>query len=258
MSYNNVLIEINDKIGKVIINRSDKMNALTIETIQEIGAAVNECITQNVAGIIITGMGEKAFAAGADIAEFADFNSSQAKEMSRKGHEVFNFIENSTTPVIAAVNGFALGGGCELAMACHFRIASENAKMGLPELSLGVIPGYGGTQRLPKLIGKGKAIQYTLTGDMLAAQEALTVGLVNEVVPQEELIGRCEAIINKISKKGLLAVQKALRCIQTFDVPRKDGFKQEIEAFGNSFETADFKEGTRAFMEKRSADFKGR
>ena len=258
MSFNNVLLEVKNQMGYVIINRPDKLNALNIETIQEIKLAIEECRSHQVAGIIITGSGEKAFAAGADIQEFADFTGEQAKEMSQKGHDVFDSIENSSTPIIAAVNGFALGGGCELAMSCHFRIASENAILGLPELGLGVIPGYGGTQRLPKLIGKSRAIQYTLTSDKINSADALRYGLVNEVVPIGDLIGRCEQIIQKIARKGPLAVQKTLQCINTFDDAKENGFAHEINAFGESFETEDFKEGTAAFLEKRHPNFTGK
>ena len=208
--------------------------------------------------IILTGSGEKAFVAGADISEFAHFSEFQGGKLAKKGQKLlFNFVENLSTPVIAAVNGFALGGGLELAMACHFRIASDNAKMGLPEVSLGVIPGYGGTQRLPQLIGKGRAMELIMTAGMIDAQQALSYGLVNHVTTQEELLPFCEKIAGKISRNSSVAISAAIRAINACFEDGVDGFDVEIEEFGNCFGTEDFTEGTTAFLQKRKADFPG-
>ena len=207
--------------------------------------------------ILITGAGEKAFVAGADISEFADFSVEEGAHLAQKGQELlFDFVENLKTPVIAAVNGFALGGGLELAMACHFRIASENAKMGLPEVSLGVIPGYGGTQRLPQLVGKGRAMEMIMTASMIDAQTALNYGLVNHVVPQEELIAFAKNMAAKIMKNSPKAIATAIESINSNFKDGTNGFEVEIENFGKCFGTDDFKEGTTAFLEKRKADFK--
>jgi enoyl-CoA hydratase len=208
--------------------------------------------------IILTGSGEKAFVAGADISEFAHFSESEGADLALQGQTgLFDLIENLSTPVIAAVNGFALGGGLELAMSCHFRVASENAKMGLPEVTLGVIPGYGGTQRLPQLVGKGKAMEMILTAGMLNAEEAKTYGLVNYVLSQETLLDFCKEMGQKISKNSPVAIGYAIKAINANFKEGVNGFKTEIEAFGKCFATADFKEGTTAFLEKRKPDFKG-
>jgi len=208
--------------------------------------------------IILTGCGEKAFVAGADISEFAHFSESEGADLALQGQTgLFDLIENLSTPVIAAINGFALGGGLELAMACHFRVASENAKMGLPEVTLGVIPGYGGTQRLPQLIGKGKAMEMILTAGMLNAEDAKSYGLVNYVLPQESLLDFCKEMGQKIIKNSPVAIGYAIKAINANYKEGVDGFKTEIEAFGKCFATADFKEGTTAFLEKRKPDFKG-
>ncbi len=259
MKYKNILISENEKIATISINRPKKLNALNIETIQELHEAIKVCDeNKNVRAIIITGVGDKAFVAGADISEFADFSVKQGTKLASDGQNtLFNFIENLNTPVIAAVNGFALGGGLELAMACHFRLASENAKMGLPEVSLGVIPGYGGTQRLPQLIGKGRAMEIIMTAGMISADKALTYGLVNQVVPLEDLIPTCEKIASKISNNSPTAISYAIKAINAGFNDDKDGYNSEIEAFGACFGTKDFKEGTSAFMEKRKANFKG-
>ena len=208
--------------------------------------------------IILTGSGEKAFVAGADISEFAHFSESEGADLALQGQTgLFDLIENLSTPVIAAVNGFALGGGLELAMSCHFRVASENAKMGLPEVTLGVIPGYGGTQRLPQLVGKGKAMEMILTAGMLNAEEAKTYGLVNYVLPQETLLDFCKEMGQKISKNSPVAIGYAIKAINANFKEGVNCYKTEIEAFGKCFATADFKEGTTAFLEKRKPDFKG-
>jgi enoyl-CoA hydratase len=255
MNYNNILIDTNDKIARVTINRPEKLNALNKTTIQELHDAFKVLNSnQNIKVIILTGSGNKAFVAGADISEFANFDSSQGAELAQKGQELlFDFIENLDTPVIAAVNGFALGGGLELAMACHFRVASENAKMGLPEVSLGVIPGYGGTQRLPQLIGKGKAMEMIMSASMITALEAKNYGLVNYDVPQEELLALCEKLASKISRNSSSAIQAAIKSVNAST--NKNGFQVEINQFGSCFGTDDFIEGTDAFLEKRKPNF---
>ena len=254
--YENILVGKEQGICTITINRENKLNALNIQTLQEIKAAVTEANSdKSISGIIITGMGSKAFAAGADISEFVNFTPKQGNNMSAEGHEVMNTIESSGKPVIAAVNGFALGGGCELAMSCHMRIASENAKFGQPEVNLGVPPGYGGTQRLIQLIGKGKATELLLTGDAIGANEAHEYGLVNEVLPIEDLLPRCQEILTKIAGKSPSAIAKVIRCINAHFAEGKDGYLTEIEEFGHAFGTKDFKEGTDAFLNKRKASF---
>ena len=208
--------------------------------------------------IIITGSGDKAFVAGADISEFANFDVDNGGKLAAKGQELlFDFVENLATPVIAAVNGFALGGGLELAMACHFRLASDNAKMGLPEVSLGVIPGYGGTQRLPQLVGKGRAMEMIMTAGMIDANTAKDYGLVNHITTQEELIPLAQKIASKIMRNSSVAISKAIKAVNANYKDGKDGYKEEIKQFGKCFGTNDFKEGTTAFLEKRKADFPG-
>lgn len=254
--YENILVGKEQGICTITINRENKLNALNIQTLQEIKAAVTEANSdKSIGGIIITGMGSKAFAAGADISEFVNFTPKQGNNMSAEGHEVMNTIESSGKPVIAAVNGFALGGGCELAMACHMRIASENAKFGQPEVNLGVPPGYGGTQRLIQLIGKGKATELLLTGDAIGANEAHEYGLVNEVLPIEDLLPRCQQILTKIAGKSPSAIAKVIKCINAHFAKGTDGYLTEIEEFGHAFGTKDFKEGTDAFLNKRKASF---
>ncbi len=257
VQYNQITTEMDNGILVITINRENKLNALNIETLQEIKKAVrigNQ--NEEVIGMILTGKGEKAFAAGADISEFASFNVDQSTRMSADGHDVMNSIEEGTKLVIAAVNGFALGGGCELAMACHLRIASKNAKFGQPEVNLGVPPGYGGTQRLVQLIGKGRALEMLLTGDAIDAQKALQFGLVNDVVEQEELLNRCKEIITKIGTKSPSAVHKIIKCVTDFYRPNVNGMQREIYEFGSAFDTPDFTEGTTAFLEKRKPNFK--
>ena len=259
MNYKNIYTEYSEGLTKIFINRPSKLNALNKETINELSTLfkqVEEDVNTKV--IIITGEGTKAFIAGADISEFADFNQEQGKELSAEGHSLlFDLVENLSTPVIAAINGFALGGGLELAMSAHFRVASENAKMGLPETSLGVIPGYGGTQRLTKLVGKGKAMEMVMTAGMMTSTEAEKYGLVNYVVAQEELIPFCEKLASKIMRNSPIAISSAIKAINASTDNNVDGFKTEIEEFGACFATADFKEGTTAFLEKRKAEFKG-
>ena len=258
--YKNILLEQDNDISIITINRPNKLNALNRETIQELHDAfkmADEDLSTKV--VIITGSGEKAFVAGADISEFANFKVKEGKNLAAKGQELlFDFIENLSTPVIAAVNGFALGGGLELAMACHFRVASDNAKMGLPEVSLGVIPGYGGTQRLPNLIGKGRAMEMIMTAGMIDANQALAYGLVNHVTSQNNLLPLCEKIALKISRNSSVAISAAIRAINANYKDGINGFEVEINEFGNCFGTQDFVEGTTAFLEKRKADFPGK
>ena len=257
MSYNNLIIEQEGEIATITIDRPSKLNALNKETLSELHDAFAAADSdENTRVIILTGGGEKAFVAGADISEFADFNVKQGAGLAKKGQElVFDFIENLSTPVIAAINGFALGGGLELAMACHFRIASDNAKMGLPEVSLGVIPGYGGTQRLPQLVGKGKAMEMIMTARMINADEALKVGLVNYTVSSEELLPLADKLANKIIQNSPLAITSAIKAINAGFKEGVNGYAKEIKQFGKCFGTDDFTEGTTAFLEKRKADF---
>ncbi len=259
MKYNTILVDLQAPIATITINRPSKLNALNLETIQELHKAFKTCNdSKKIKVIILTGSGEKAFVAGADISEFANFSVKQGKALSKKGQKsIFDFIENLSTPVIAAVNGFALGGGLELAMACHFRVASDNAKMGLPEVSLGVIPGYGGTQRLPQLIGKGRAFELIVTAGMIDAQKALNYGLVNHVVTQDELIPLCEKIAGRIANNSSVAIGYAIKAVNAGFNHDSNGYATEIQAFGSCFGTSDFKEGTTAFLEKRKANFKG-
>jgi len=257
MAYKNILVSENDGITTITINRPKKLNALNKETIQELHKAFADADSDEVTRIIfLTGSGEKAFVAGADISEFADFDVAQGANLSKKGQEIlFDFIENLNIPVIALINGFALGGGLELAMACHFRIASDNAKMGLPEVSLGVIPGYGGTQRLPQLVGKGKAMEMILTAGMISAKDALQNGLVNYVVSQEELLPLAEKLANKILRNSPLAIAAAIKAVNANFEDGVNGYQVEIAQFGHCFGTEDFIEGTSAFLEKRNANF---
>ncbi len=254
-----ILSEVKAGVLIITINRPDKLNALNKQTIEELHETLVEAENvDDIKAVIITGAGQKAFVAGADIAEFANFSVEQGKQLSSIGHfKIFNFIENYSKPIIAAVNGFALGGGLELAMACHMRVVSDNAKMGLPEVSLGVIPGYGGTQRLGQLVGKGKAFEMIVTADMINAQDAYKWGLANYVTTQEELINKCFEITNKIASKSPTAVRTAIKVINAGYNSSLNGFEVEIEEFGKSFGTADFREGVDAFLEKRKANFKG-
>ena len=258
MNYENILVSLNEKIATVTINRPKKLNALNKVTIEELHKAFKSLDEDNsIKVILLTGSGEKAFVAGADISEFAHFSQEEGEKLAGKGQELlFDFIENLSKPVIALVNGFALGGGLELAMSCHFRIASDNARMGLPETSLGVIPGYGGTQRLPQLIGKGKAMELIMTASMISADEALQYGLVNYVVGIEELIPLGEKLASKTLRNSPIAIGKAIQSVNAGYKDGVDGFATEIRQFGSCFATEDFKEGTTAFLEKRKADFK--
>lgn len=257
MDYTNILVSQNESIQWITINRPTQLNALNKQTIQELHDAISTANKDNSVRVIaLTGAGEKAFVAGADIKEFADFSPEEGKNLAKEGQEkLFDLIENSRKPVIAAINGFALGGGLELAMASHIRVASENAKMGLPEVSLGVIPGYGGTQRLTQLLGKGKANEMIFTAGMIAAEEALAWGLVNSVCSQEELVATVEKIGFKIAQNSPLAISSAIRAVNASTTANLNGFVTEIEEFGNCFGTKDFVEGTTAFLEKRKPTF---
>ncbi|KOS07171.1 enoyl-CoA hydratase [Flavobacterium akiainvivens] len=258
MAYENITATAEDNIGVITINRPTKLNALNRATITELHDAIKAYDANTyVKAIIITGTGEKAFVAGADIAEFANFSVEEGEKLAALGQTLlFDLVQNLGTPVIAAVNGFALGGGLELAMACHFRVASDNAKMGLPEVSLGVIPGYGGTQRLPQLIGKGRAFEMIMTAGMVGAEDAKAWGLVNHVVPQAELLDFTKGIAAKIIKNSPVAISKAIKAVNAgYTI---DGYNEEIRGFGEAFGTEDFKEGTTAFLEKRKAEFPGK
>jgi enoyl-CoA hydratase len=256
----NILIEKQDNIAVITINRPTKLNALNKETIQELHDGFKTLSEdKSVKAIIITGSGEKAFVAGADISEFTNFSVEEGGKLAAEGQALlFDFVQNLNTPVIAAVNGFALGGGLELAMSCHFRVASDNAKMGLPEVTLGVIPGYGGTQRLAQLVGKGRAMEMIMTAGMIDAETAKSYGLVNHVVSQAELLDFTKTIAAKIAKNSSVAIAKAIQAINANYIDGVNGYQVEIENFGASFGTEDFKEGTTAFLEKRKAEFPGR
>jgi enoyl-CoA hydratase len=259
MTFENILVDTANKLATITINRPKKLNALNSATIKELGTAFETLEDDvNVNAIIITGNGEKAFVAGADISEFANFSVEEGSRLAKLGQEsLFDLVENLSTPVVAAINGFALGGGLELAMACHFRIASDNAKMGLPEVSLGVIPGYGGTQRLPQLVGKGKAMELIMTAGMISADDAKQCGLVNHVVTQEELLPLAEKLTSKIMRNSSVAISAAIRAINDNFKDGINGFETEIAEFGDCFGTEDFKEGTTAFLEKRKPNFPG-
>ncbi len=257
-SYKNILVAQEGAVRTITINRPDKLNALNQLTMEELHAAfvdIND--EKDLRGVIITGAGEKAFVAGADIKEFSEVNGLNGRKFAEKGQEVFGLIESCSKPVIAAVNGFALGGGCELAMACHMRIASENAKFGQPEINLGIIPGYGGTQRLTQLVGKGKAIELMLTGDLIPASEAFTLGLVNYVVPQDQLMEKVNALMGKILEKAPLAAGMIIDCVNATFSSEENGYQTEANSFASCCGTQDFIEGTTAFLEKRKPVFKG-
>ena len=260
MEFKNLLWEITDNILLLTINRADKLNALNGETILEIQAAFTEAKkTAGLKGIIVTGAGEKAFVAGADISEFHALDMQQAKALAQRGHDIFFLIEHMQIPVIAVVNGFALGGGCELSMACHMRVATANAKFGQPEVNLGIIAGYGGTQRLIQYIGKSKALELHLTADMIDAQTALNLGLLNYIeADKTTALEKAKTIINKIATKGPVAVAKVIECTNAYYKDGVDGFDFEVNAFASLFHTDDVKEGVSAFLEKRKPEFKGK
>jgi len=258
--YQNLLLDVQGGIATITLNRPDKLNALNELTIQELGQLVRVTREDSeVRGIILTGSGSKAFVAGADIAELAKMGPVDGIEVSRLGQRVFREIELSRKPVIAAVNGFALGGGCELAMACHLRVASENARFGLPEVKLGIIPGYGGSLRLPRLVGKGRALELVLTGEMIRADEAYRIGLVNRVVSQESLLDECRKLMELIIGNGPVALGLAIECTtRGMEMSLDDGLALESNLFGLLAATDDMREGMTAFLEKRKAEFRGR
>jgi enoyl-CoA hydratase len=257
MNYQNILLEIEGSVAILKVNRPKQLNALNKATITELHQSLQELRVQaDIRVVILTGEGSKAFVAGADIEEFADFGINEGTELAALGQEIlFDYIENFNKPIIAAVNGFALGGGLELAMSCHFRIAAGNAKMGLPEVTLGLIPGYGGTQRLAQLVGKGHAMEMIVTAEMITANKAKELGLVNEVVEQDELLDYCRAKALRISRNSSTSVESAIKAVNAGLRHGVNGFKVEIEEFGKCFGTVDFTEGTSAFMEKRKAQF---
>ncbi len=258
MSYKNLTLSVENSILTITINRPDSMNALNPITIDEINRAFQQALDESaVKGIIFTGEGDKAFIAGADIKELTKLNALNGRKFSENGQDVFMAIENSEKPVIAAVNGFALGAGCELAMACHIRIASDQAKFGQPEVKLGIIPGYGGTQRLTRLVGRGKALELMMTGEMIDAQEAKSIGLVNWVVPMGELMKKSEKMMSKILKNGPIAIANVIRSVNSAENCEENGYQTEANGFLNCCSSEDFKEGTSAFIEKRKPDFQG-
>lgn len=260
MPYTTLAFDVRDRVAIITVNRPEKLNALNDETIAELGDAIDLVRRRDdIGGAILTGAGAKAFVAGADIAELATQGPLDGRARARQGQEIFSRFERSPKPVIAAVNGFALGGGCELALACHIRIASDNAKLGLPEVKLGIGPGYGGTQRLPRLVGKGRALQLILTGEMIDAQEAWRIGLVNAVVPQPELMGTAERMLRQILAQGPLAVALCIEAVNRgLDTTLEEGLALEANHFGLLASTEDMREGMRAFLEKRPARFTGR
>lgn len=257
--YQTLLTSLENGIFTITINRPDKLNALNKDVFTDLNNVLDE-IEKNVdiKSVIITGAGPKAFVAGADISEFGGLNKDQAMALAKRGQDVFFKIERCCKPIIAAVNGFALGGGCELAMACHFRIASDNAKFGQPEVNLGLIPGYGGTQRLTQLIGKGRAIELLIAATMIDANTALQYGLVNYVTTQEELLNKAKSILEIVNTKAPLAVAGCIKTANLVYDETVNGFDAEVKEFGNCFDTADMKEGTAAFLEKRKANFTGK
>lgn len=260
MHYQNLHIEHTAGIAVVTISREKALNALNTQTMLELkhffeeeGLKIND-----LKGVILTGAGEKAFVAGADISEFKDLDAAQGAAFAQRGQDIFFSVERFPKPVIAAVNGFALGGGCELAMACHLRVAGERARFGQPEVNLGLIPGYGGTQRLVQYIGKGKALELLMTADMIDAAEALRLGLVNYVVPAGEEVDKAKELIEKIATKAPVAIAKVIESVNAFFEAGTDGFAREIKSFGDCCDTADFREGANAFLEKRKANFQGK
>lgn len=258
--YQTLLTSLESGIFTITINRPDKLNALNKNVIEELSTVIDDVYSNpDIKCAIITGAGPKAFVAGADISEFNSLDSNGGQALAKRGQDlVFNKIENSPKPIIAAVNGFALGGGCELAMSCHFRLASENAKFGQPEVNLGLIPGYGGTQRLTQLVGKGKAMELMMTAQMIDAKEAKELGLVNYVTSSEELLVKTNELLNIIMTKAPLAIKHIISLVNKAARGDSDGLQKEIELFGDLFDTNDAKEGASAFLEKRKANFSGK
>jgi enoyl-CoA hydratase len=258
-AFKNLSVEIHDGILMIIINRVEKLNALNFKTLDEIREAIQDAYDNSeVRSVIITGAGEKAFVAGADITEFTQVDEVNARKFAENGQEIFALIESCPKPVIAAVNGYALGGGCELALACHMRIASDNAKFGLPEVTLGILPGYGGTQRLTHLVGKGRAFEIIMTGEMISAQDAYRLGLVNHVTTKEELIPKCKQILGIVMQRAPLAIAQIVECVNAAFKKEEDGFQAEANSFLICVKSEDFREGVNAFLEKRKPEFKGR
>lgn len=256
--YHTLLTSIEKSILIITINRPDKMNALNRDVFNELDGVLDDAYkNSDIKSVIITGAGNKAFVAGADISEFQNLELSKATDLARRGQQVFDKIENCPKPIIAAVNGFALGGGCELALACHFIYASENAKFGQPEVNLGLMPGYGGTQRLTQLLGRNRAMELLMSGNMITAKEAMDYGLVNNVVAQEELLTAAKAILGVIQTKAPIAISNIIECVNNFDHTQQ-GYDFEIKKFGECFATEDMKEGVSAFLEKRKPNFRGR
>lgn len=256
--YQTLLVSTEEQICTITINRPDKLNAINKTVMSEIGQAVEEVISNPaIKAAIITGSGGKAFVAGADISEFQGLTKEQGMALAQKGHDVYFKIERSPKPIVAAVNGFALGGGCELALACHFMIASDNAKFGQPEVNLGLIPGYGGTQRLVQAVGKGRAMELLMSGRIVDAQEAKNIGIVNEVVPPRELLEKATEILQTIISKAPMAIANVITCVNNFDHTQK-GYDLEVQKFGECFATEDMQEGATAFLEKRKPVFKGK
>ena len=260
MEYINLLVEEQDGIMILTINRARALNALNKQTMSELGHffSVDAAERKDIKGVIIKGAGDKAFVAGADIKEFLEIDAAAGAEMARKGQEVFFSIERFHKPVVAAINGFTLGGGCELAMACHMRVASDSAKFGQPEVNLGLIPGYGGTQRLIQYIGKTKAVELLMTGDMLSAEDALRLGLVNYVVSYEEMMDKAKGLISKVAKKGPIAIAKVIESVNAYFDNDKEGFGAEVDCFGDTCGTEDFKIGATAFINKEKPRFTGK
>jgi enoyl-CoA hydratase len=257
--YQTLLTSLENQILTITVNRPDKLNAINATVMSELDSVMDEVYSNTeIRSAILTGAGPKSFVAGADISEFQGLSVEEGSKLAKRGLDVFFKIENSPKPVVAAVNGFALGAGCEVAMACQFRIASENAKFGQPEVNLGLIPGYGGTQRLVQLMGKGRAIELLVSGNMIDANTALQYGLVNHVVPHEQLLDKAKSILSVVNSKAPLAIAKCIEAANAVYDESKDGYEIEIKGFGECFGTEDMKEGTAAFLEKRKAEFKGR